>query len=148
GGRHARVRSPLLPHDAHIGPKACALLHDGRVFRVPGNHRWRPQPARVPDRGERGHAHRDAARPAGGGMSAGANTYDVAVVGAGPAGLAAAAITAGADLTTLLLDENPAPGGQIYRAVTTTPLKEHSILGEDYWAGAALVAEAKASGAE
>jgi NADPH-dependent 2,4-dienoyl-CoA reductase/sulfur reductase-like enzyme len=81
-------------------------------------------------------------------MSAGANTYDVAVVGAGPAGLAAAAITAGADLTTLLLDENPAPGGQIYRAVTTTPLKEHSILGEDYWAGAALVAETKASGAE
>jgi NADPH-dependent 2,4-dienoyl-CoA reductase/sulfur reductase-like enzyme len=81
-------------------------------------------------------------------MSAGANIYDVAVVGAGPAGLAAAAITAGADLTTLLLDENPTPGGQIYRAVTTTPLQERSILGDDYWAGAALVAETKASGAE
>ena len=81
-------------------------------------------------------------------MSAGANSYDVAIVGAGPAGLAAAAITAGADLSTLLLDENSAPGGQIYRAVTTTPLKERSILGEDYWAGAALVADTKASGAE
>jgi len=81
-------------------------------------------------------------------MSAGANPYDVAVVGAGPAGLAAAAITAGAGLTTLLLDETPTPGGQIYRAVTTTPLKERSILGGDYWAGAALVAEAQASGAE
>jgi len=81
-------------------------------------------------------------------MSAGANTYDVAVVGAGPAGLAAAATTAGAGLTTLLLDENPTPGGQIYRAVTTTPLQERSILGDDFWAGAPLVAEAKASGAE
>jgi NADPH-dependent 2,4-dienoyl-CoA reductase/sulfur reductase-like enzyme len=81
-------------------------------------------------------------------MSAGANPYDVAIVGAGPAGLGAAAITAGAGLTTLLLDENPTPGGQIYRAVTTTPVKERSILGGDYWAGAALVAEAQASGAE
>src|SRR5215467_3130156 len=81
-------------------------------------------------------------------MSSGANTYDVAVVGAGPAGLAAAATTAGAGLTTLLLDENPTPGGQIYRAVTTTPLQERSILGDDFWAGAPLVAEAKASGAE
>ena len=81
-------------------------------------------------------------------MSSGANTYDVAVVGAGPAGLAAAATTAGAGLTTLLLDENPTPGGQIYRAVTTTPLQERSILGDEFWAGAPLVAEAKASGAE
>jgi len=74
--------------------------------------------------------------------------YDVAIVGAGPAGLAAPATTAGAGLTTLLLDENPAPGGQVWRAVTTTPVQERSILGDDYWAGAALVAEAKASGAE
>ena len=74
--------------------------------------------------------------------------YDVVIVGAGPAGLAAAATTASAGVSTLLLDENPAPGGQIYRAVTTTPLQERSILGEDYWAGAGLVAEASASGAE
>src|SRR5262249_36465807 len=73
--------------------------------------------------------------------------YAVAIVGAGPAGLAAAATTAGAGLTTLLLDENPAPGGQVWRAVTTTPVQERSILGDDYWAGAAVVAEAKASGA-
>jgi NADPH-dependent 2,4-dienoyl-CoA reductase/sulfur reductase-like enzyme len=74
--------------------------------------------------------------------------YDVVIVGAGPAGLAAAATTAGAGLATLLLDENPTPGGQIYRAVTTTPVEKRSILGEDYWAGASLVAEARASGAE
>ena len=35
----------------------------------------------------------------------------------------------------LLADENPAPGGQIYRAVTTTPVKNRAILGEDYWRG-------------
>ena len=74
--------------------------------------------------------------------------YDVVIVGAGPAGLAAAATTAGAGLATLLLDENASPGGQIYRAVTTTPVEKRSILGEDYWAGARLVAEARASGAE
>jgi NADPH-dependent 2,4-dienoyl-CoA reductase/sulfur reductase-like enzyme len=81
-------------------------------------------------------------------IGAGGSAYEVAVVGAGPAGLAAAATTAAAGLATLLLDENPLPGGQIYRAITATPVRERSILGEDYWAGAALLAEAAASGAE
>jgi NADPH-dependent 2,4-dienoyl-CoA reductase/sulfur reductase-like enzyme len=70
------------------------------------------------------------------------------IVGAGPAGLAAAATTAGVGLATLLLDENATPGGQIYRAVTTTPVGKRSILGEDYWAGEPLVVEARASGAQ
>ena len=38
--------------------------------------------------------------------------YDVVVIGAGPAGLAAAATSAEAGLSTLLLDENIGPGGQ------------------------------------
>lgn len=68
-----------------------------------------------------------------------AEHYDIAVVGAGPAGLAAAARAAELGLSVLLADENPAPGGQIYRAVTTTPVADRSILGEDYWKGGALV---------
>jgi thioredoxin reductase/bacterioferritin-associated ferredoxin len=70
---------------------------------------------------------------------------DVVVVGAGPAGMAATAVTASAGLSTLLLDENPAVGGQIYRAITSTPLQRRSILGPDYWRGAALVRALRAS---
>lgn len=76
------------------------------------------------------------------------DAYDIAIVGAGPAGLAAASVTARAGLSTVLFDENPGVGGQIYRAITSTPLKDRALLGDDYWAGAELAAEARASGAE
>ncbi|KPH73655.1 NAD(P)/FAD-dependent oxidoreductase [Bosea vaviloviae] len=68
-----------------------------------------------------------------------AEHYDIAIVGAGPAGLSAAARAAELGLSVLLADENPAPGGQIYRAITTTPVADRSVLGEDYWKGGALV---------
>ena len=74
-------------------------------------------------------------------------SYDLVVIGGGPAGLAAAALAARAGVSTVLFDENPGVGGQIYRAITTTPVSDRAILGEDYWAGAALADEAKASGA-
>lgn len=76
-----------------------------------------------------------------------ASSYDLVVIGGGPAGLAAAALAARAGVSTVLFDENPGVGGQIYRGITSTPLKKRAVLGEDYWAGAELAAEAKASGA-
>lgn len=73
--------------------------------------------------------------------------YDVAVIGAGPAGLAAATVAATAGLSTVLLDDNPAPGGQVWRAVTTTPMQDRRVLGEDYWKGQEIVRAFEASGA-
>ena len=75
------------------------------------------------------------------------SSYDLVVIGGGPAGLAAASLAARAGVATVLFDENPGVGGQIYRGITSTPVTNRAILGEDYWAGEALASEAKASGA-
>jgi NADPH-dependent 2,4-dienoyl-CoA reductase/sulfur reductase-like enzyme len=46
--------------------------------------------------------------------------FDVAVVGGGPAGIAAAVTAAGSGQKVVLVDDNPRPGGQIWRAGTGT----------------------------
>lgn len=73
--------------------------------------------------------------------------YAVAIIGAGPAGLAAAISCASAGLKTVLFDEQQSPGGQIYRAITESPLKGGTVLGPDYWKGARLIEEFRASSA-
>lgn len=78
----------------------------------------------------RRHEAPDALRP----------EYDLVVVGAGPAGMSAATIAAGHGLSVLVVDEAASPGGQIYRAVTETPLHDRAVLGADYWAGADIAA--------
>jgi len=47
--------------------------------------------------------------------------HDVIVVGAGPAGLAAAWRAANADLSVAVVDDNPTPGGQIWRGEPDKP---------------------------
>lgn len=61
---------------------------------------------------------------------------DLMIVGAGPAGMAAAATAAQGGARVLVLDEQPRPGGQIYRDLNATPA---AYLGQDYAAGAALI---------
>ncbi|CAG9173289.1 NAD(P)/FAD-dependent oxidoreductase [Cupriavidus pampae] len=80
-------------------------------------------------------------------MSLDIMTCDLLVVGAGPAGLAAATQAAQLGLATVLIDEQPAPGGQIYRAISTTPVRNRAILGQDYWHGLNLLEPFATSGA-
>src|SRR5260221_10120699 len=70
---------------------------------------------------------------------------DVAIIGAGPAGMAAATLAAELGLDTLIVDEQDAPGGQIYRAVERS--EDGSPLGADYHAGKKLAGALRASGA-
>ena len=67
------------------------------------------------------------------------SSYDIAIIGAGPAGMSAAITAADAGATVVVLDDKPQPGGQIYRKVTSSPLAQPEVLGEDYLKGAQLV---------
>jgi NADPH-dependent 2,4-dienoyl-CoA reductase/sulfur reductase-like enzyme len=73
--------------------------------------------------------------------------HELAVIGAGPAGLAAATTAAGLGLEVALYDDQPRPGGQIYRDVEVSPFADPAVLGEDYRQGADLSEAFRASGA-
>ncbi|MCY3981041.1 MAG: FAD-dependent oxidoreductase, partial [Alphaproteobacteria bacterium] len=66
---------------------------------------------------------------------------DLAIVGAGPAGMAAAVEGAAHGLSVTVLDDQPEPGGQIYRGIERAGSDLCALLGEDYEAGRALVAD-------
>src|SRR5271165_5388278 len=78
------------------------------------------------------------------------NRCELAIIGGGPAGMATAAQAAALGVDCLVLDEQPAPGGQIYRGIETVETSRAGdlrILGEEYAEGAALAASFRASGA-
>jgi NADPH-dependent 2,4-dienoyl-CoA reductase/sulfur reductase-like enzyme len=72
--------------------------------------------------------------------------YELGIVGAGPAGMAAAIEAAGLGLSVLVVDEQPAPGGQVFRAVETAAA-DPALDGEFSGAGAALVRAFRATAA-
>jgi NADPH-dependent 2,4-dienoyl-CoA reductase/sulfur reductase-like enzyme len=72
---------------------------------------------------------------------------DLLIVGAGPAGMAAAAAACKAGLSVVVADEGTAAGGQIYRNVAAAPAELAQWLGKDYVAGRPLVDALHASGA-
>lgn len=74
--------------------------------------------------------------------------YDVAIIGGGPAGMAAALTIKHHGASVVLLDENLSPGGQIYRAVDSDIVSDPNIIGEDYYRGRKLVTDFKNSDIE
>jgi NADPH-dependent 2,4-dienoyl-CoA reductase/sulfur reductase-like enzyme len=56
----------------------------------------------------------------------------VAIVGAGPAGMAAATLAADLGLEVVLIDPQPHPGGQIYRAIGAISPDRRLLPGDEY----------------
>jgi NADPH-dependent 2,4-dienoyl-CoA reductase/sulfur reductase-like enzyme len=77
-----------------------------------------------------------------------ADSYDVIVIGAGPAGLSAATTVSTHGARTLLVDENQTPGGQIYRSILLAQNADRQRLGEDYWQGREIAETFLRSGAQ
>ena len=64
--------------------------------------------------------------------------YDLVIIGAGPAGLAAAVEASKHKISVLVLDEQAEIGGQIYRSINTTKRlrpEAFTLLGTDYQRG-------------
>ncbi|MDM8555853.1 NAD(P)/FAD-dependent oxidoreductase [Desulfococcaceae bacterium HSG7] len=64
--------------------------------------------------------------------------YDLIVIGAGPAGQAAAVSGYQNSLSVLVLDEQAGPGGQIYRSIESAHPDDSQFLGPDYLYGKSL----------
>ena len=73
---------------------------------------------------------------------------DLLIVGAGPAGMAAATAARAAGLSVVVADEGRSPGGQIYRGLADAPAHLAQWLGKDYEAGRPLIDGLLASGAQ
>lgn len=59
-------------------------------------------------------------------------SYQLLVIGAGPAGMAAAQAAANHGVEVAVVDEQAQPGGQIYRNLDASPLPDINLLGKDY----------------
>ena len=60
--------------------------------------------------------------------SVSATSVDIAVIGGGPAGIVAAVTAAESSRDVVLIDDNPKPGGQIWRQGTEAPHSRHAAF--------------------
>ncbi len=82
-------------------------------------------------------------------MTIPAPRFDLAILGAGPAGLAATALAGELGLSCVLLDEQAEPGGQIYRALggmAARAPERLAIFGDSYRRGLPLLEGLQAAG--
>lgn len=70
--------------------------------------------------------------------------WDAIVLGAGPAGIAAATRLSAGGARVMLVDENAALGGQIWRGVETASARRIDLLGPDYQYGRQRIAALRA----
>ena len=68
-------------------------------------------------------------------------SFDIAIIGAGPAGMRAAITASKEGASVVVLDDKPRGGGLIYKNVTQSPLPDPSKMGVEYLQGKALVNE-------
>lgn len=76
---------------------------------------------------------------------------ELAIIGAGPAGMAAATLASELGMEAAVFDEQPDPGGQIYRGaerVARERADDLDLLGPDYAAGLSLIGKFRASAAD
>ncbi|CAE6847897.1 Hydrogen cyanide synthase subunit HcnB [Paraburkholderia aspalathi] len=66
------------------------------------------------------------------------DAVDIAIIGAGPAGMSAALKALSLGVSVRVFDEQATPGGQIYRNVLHTDARRVRTLGPDYLAGQTL----------
>lgn len=74
-------------------------------------------------------------------------TCDVAVIGAGPAGLSAARLLAEAGLSVTVLDERPSPGGQYFKPLAASHAFRDAPSDRQFRNGSALVEAVRRAGA-
>lgn len=72
---------------------------------------------------------------------------DLLIIGAGPAGMAAAIEAGDLGIDTLVVDEKLHPGGQIYSGLAGGAAFDRSVLGRDYLIGKNLIDRFQACGA-
>ncbi len=74
--------------------------------------------------------------------------YDLIIIGAGPAGMAAAIEAAKSGLSTIVLGDQRSPGGQVYRAIERAYPEKLEVLGTDYRYGQHLARQFREADAE